>query len=168
MSLQTRRDLYNAARRFCDDFAHKQTMDVLLSHFSDTHPCEVVEHGLSKLAPFLGRSFRGHLGARHYFSTVAALVTYEGMHFSEYVIDTDIRKVSVKGTATFTWIATRESWDETFTYVLDFDYEHKITRYQIWGDTGALYLASQGRLTEVRRTHSLTPLFLRVSQVCAT
>lgn len=85
---------------------------------------------------------------RHYFSTVAALITYEDMRFSEYIIDAEIRKVSVKGTATFTWITTHESWDETFTYVLDFDDEDKVTRYQIWGDTGALYLASQGRLRE--------------------
>lgn len=149
MSFQTRRDLFDAARRFCDDFAHKETIDTILSHFSNTPPCEVVEHGLSKLAPFLGSPFKGHDGVRHYFSTVAALIVYEDTHFSEYVVDTDVRKVSVKGTATFTWITTGESWDETFTYVLDFDHEYKITRYQIWGDTGALYLASQGRLGEV-------------------
>ncbi|KAH0836722.1 hypothetical protein J3R83DRAFT_8451 [Lanmaoa asiatica] len=147
---QTRRHrLSNAARRFCDDFAQKKMIVTLLTHFSNTHPCEVIEHGLSKFAPFLGSPFRGREGVRLYFSTVAASITYEDMHFSEYVIDGEVGKVSVKGTATFTWISTRESWDETFAYVLDFDDQDKITRYQIWGDTGALYLASQGRLREV-------------------
>lgn len=141
--------LSDVAHRFCDDFSHKESIDTLLTHFSNARPCEVIEHGLSRFAPFLGISFRGEEGVRRYFSTVAALITYEGMHFSEYIIDVEVRKVSVKGIATFTWITTRESWDETFTYVLDFDDEDKITRYQIWGDTGALYLASRGRLREV-------------------
>jgi len=109
----------------------------------------VLEHGLSRFAPFLGRPFASRDSVRHYFHTVAALIAYEDMHFSEYVVDAEVRKVSVKGTATFTWIVTRDSWDETFTYVLDFDDQDKIARYQIWGDTGALYLASQGRLGEV-------------------
>ncbi|KAG8221002.1 transcription elongation factor S-II [Butyriboletus roseoflavus] len=141
--------LSDAAHRFCEHFAHKEAIETLLTHFSNTRPCEVVEHGLSCLAPFLGSPFRGLDGVRRYFSTVAALITYEDMRFSEYIIDVEVRKASVKGTATFTWITTRESWDETFTYVLDFDDRDKITRYQIWGDTGALYLASQGRLRQV-------------------
>lgn len=149
-----RHRLSDVARRFCDDFAHKESIETLLAHFSNTRPCEVVEHGLSRFAPFLGSPFRGDEGVRCYFSTVAALITYEDMHFSEYIIDAEVGKVSVKGTATFMWITTRESWDETFTYVLDFDDEDKITRYQIWGDTGALYLASQGRLREVSGSDS--------------
>lgn len=139
----SRQRLSDAAHRFCDDFAHKQTVDTLLTHFSTARTCEVLEHGLPRFAPFLGSPFRGLDGVRGYFDAVAALVTYEDMRFSEYVIDDHVRKVSVKGTATFTWIATRQSWDETFTYVLDFDNQDKIARYQIWGDTGALYLASQ-------------------------
>ena len=137
--------LFTAARRFCDDFSNKRSV---LAHFS-TSQCEVIEHGLPQFAPFLGRPFQGLEGVRHYISALAALITYENMHFSEYVVDPDARKVSVKGTATFTWSAPRESWDETFAYVLDFDHHEKITRYQIWGDTAALYLASQGRLGEV-------------------
>ncbi|KAF8555958.1 hypothetical protein OG21DRAFT_1476259 [Imleria badia] len=149
-SVTRRRRLWDAARRFCADFAHKQTVDTLLAHFSDA--CEVLEHGLSRFAPFLGTPFTGRDGVRHYFDTVAALITYEGMHFSEYIVDDEVGKVSVKGSATFTWIATHESWEETFAYVLDFDDRDKIARYQIWGDTGALYLASQGHLGEVSGT----------------
>ncbi|KAF8448954.1 hypothetical protein L210DRAFT_3523560 [Boletus edulis BED1] len=147
-SSTAREQLFDAACRFCDDFAHKQTIDTLLTHFSSIHPCEVLEHGLARFAPFLGNPFSGHDGVRHYFNTVAALITYEDMHFSEYIVDDEARKVSVKGTATFTWITTCEGWDETFAYVLDFDDQNKIHRYQIWGDTGALYLASQGHLRE--------------------
>lgn len=141
--------LSDAAHRFCEDFASKESIETLLAHFSNTHPCEIVEHGLSCLAPFLDSPFRGHEGVRRYFSIIAALITYGDMQFSDYIIDTGVRKASVKGTARFTWITTRESWDETFTYVLDFDDKDQITRYQIWGDTGALYLASQGRLKQV-------------------
>ena len=152
-----RQSLSDAAHRFCDDFARKQSIDTLLTHFSNTRPCEVLEHGLSRFAPFLGSPLGGRDGVRHYFDTVAALITYEDMHFSEYVVDPEVRKVSVKGTATFTWIATRESWDETFSYVLDFDEQDKIIRYQIWGDTGALHLASQGRLGEVSGGDAASP-----------
>ena len=144
-----RQRLSDAARRFCDDFARGASIDTILTHFSNARPCEVLEHGLSRFAPFLGSPFRGRDGVRHYFYTVAALIAYDNMRFSEYIVDAEVRKVSVKGTAVFTWIATGNSWDETFAYVLDFDDQDKITRYQIWGDTGALYLASQGHLGEV-------------------
>ncbi|KAF8141537.1 hypothetical protein EV363DRAFT_1308389 [Boletus edulis] len=134
-SSTAREQLFDAACRFCDDFAHKQTIDTLLTHFSSIHPCEVLEHGLARFAPFLGNPFSGHDGVRHYFTTSTSSTD-------------EARKVSVKGTATFTWITTCEGWDETFAYVLDFDDQNKIHRYQIWGDTGALYLASQGHLRE--------------------
>ena len=149
-SVTRRQRLSDAARRFCDDFAHNQTVDTLITHFSDA--CEVFEHGLSRFAPFLGTPFTGHDGVRSYFDTVAALITYADMHFSEYIVDDVVGKVSVKGRATFTWIATHESWDETFAYVLDFDDQNKIACYQIWGDTGALHLASKGHLGGVSRS----------------
>lgn len=65
---------------------------------------------------------------------------------------TSTRKVSVKGQATFTWIETGQSWDETFTYSLDFDHESKVTDYQVWADSGAAYLARIGKLNEVRES----------------
>lgn len=57
-------------------------------------------------------------------------------------------KVSVKGQATFTWIKTAQSWNETFTYSLDFDDELKVTDYQVWVDSGAAYLARLAQLDD--------------------
>lgn len=62
------------------------------------------------------------------------------------------RKVSVKGQAKFTWIETGQSWDETFTYSLDFDHELKVTDYQVWADSGAAYLARIGKLNDIRES----------------
>jgi hypothetical protein len=59
--------------------------------------------------------------------------------------------VSVKGRAKFTWIETGQTWDETFTYSLDFDDESKITNYQVWADSGAAYLARINKLDHVRK-----------------
>jgi hypothetical protein len=63
--------------------------------------------------------------------------------------------VSVKGRAKFTWIKTRQSWDETFTYTLDFDDEAKVTDYQVWADSGAAYLARLGQLDGSRGVRPL-------------
>jgi hypothetical protein len=60
-------------------------------------------------------------------------------------------KVSVKGRAKFTWIETGQSWDETFTYSLDFDDESKVTDYQVWADSGAAFLARLGKLDGLRK-----------------
>jgi len=78
-------------------------------------------------------------------------LTYENMRFSEYIVDIENHKVSVKGQATFTWTKTEESWDEIFTYSLDFDDELKVTDYQVWADSGAAYLASLGKLDELKK-----------------
>ncbi|KAF9240658.1 hypothetical protein BU15DRAFT_45629 [Melanogaster broomeanus] len=144
--ISSRQQLLDAAKSLCDDFAQKKTTEIILSHFSQTHPCTALEHGLPAFAPFLGRSFNGREGVLEYFSIIASLLTYDDMRFSEYFVDTEARKVSVKGRAAFTWISTKESWDETFTYVLDFDDESKVTAYQVWADTAAAYLASIGQL----------------------
>ena len=66
--------------------------------------------------------------------------------FVDYVVDVETAKVSARGTATFTWTKTGQSWDEVFTYVLGFDGQRKVKSYEVWGDTGAAYLASQGKL----------------------
>lgn len=136
---------------FCDVFAQKKDFNTIVSHFSTTHEVCVVEHGEKALAPFLGRSFDGLDGARLYFETIAALLSYEKMEFSEFTVDSEARKVACKGRARFTWNETGESWDETFAYMLDFDDEGKITDYQVWADTGSAYLARKGELDKVRR-----------------
>ncbi|OJA07790.1 hypothetical protein AZE42_14072 [Rhizopogon vesiculosus] len=77
------------------------------------------------------------------------------MEFSEYIVDPEVQKVSVKGRAKFTWLSTEQSWDEIFTYVLDFDDDFKVTNYQVWADTGAAYLASRGQLpADVSHRHA--------------
>jgi hypothetical protein len=98
------------------------------------------------LAPFLGRPFND---PKDYFTLISELLTYDNMQFSEYMVDTEARKVNVKGKAKFTWLQTKQSWDEVFTYVLDFDDQAKITCYQVWADSGACYLAREGKLDDM-------------------
>ncbi|THH17798.1 hypothetical protein EW146_g3103 [Bondarzewia mesenterica] len=142
----SRVELLGAAQSFCEGFAQGKDLDTILSYFSDSQDPMAIEHGLPILAPFLGRPFTGKPGIRQYFTMLADLLTYENMRFSEYVVDPDVRKVSVKGQAKFAWKKTGNSWDETFTYTLDFDGQGKVARYQVWADSGAAYLARIGEL----------------------
>ncbi|KAI1369199.1 transcription elongation factor S-II [Xylaria arbuscula] len=126
----------------------------------------VHEHGLAQLAPFLGRDYRGREGARRYFETVAGYLSYEDMRFVEFVVDggdDDDEEEEEEGergkrggkVADLSsedmfwesgWTETKQSWDETFVYVLAFDGEAKLERYEVWADSGAAYLASRGEL----------------------
>ncbi|KAF6762815.1 transcription elongation factor S-II [Ephemerocybe angulata] len=136
-----RKELLNATKKFCDAFSQKKDPQFILSMFTTRIPISAIEYGDPQQAPFLGRTFEGHEGVQEYFRIISELLSYENMSFSEYVVDVEEGKVSVKGRAKFTWLATGKAWDETFAYVLDFD-EAKISRYQIWSDTGSAYLAS--------------------------
>lgn len=138
-----RHQLKRAAETFCDAFSQKKDVNYILSLFSTTNPISAVEYGDPSLAPFLGKAFEGREGVKEYFGTIGRLLAYENMSFSEYVVDAEERKVAVKGKAKFTWQETGKTWDETFSYVLDFDEGAKLTRYQVWSDTGSAYLASQ-------------------------
>ncbi|KAH9482487.1 hypothetical protein JR316_0004587 [Psilocybe cubensis] len=144
----TRLQLLIAAQKFCESFAEKKSIDEILAHFSTTHEISVIEYGAPILAPFLGRPFVGSQAVKQYFDLISSLLSYKEMAFSEYVVDTEVLKASVKGRAEFTWLNTCQSWNETFTYTLDFDEEAKITRYQVWADSGSAYLASHGRLNK--------------------
>lgn len=138
----TRPQLLAAAQAFCDAFATSRPLDDILAHFSydPAHPPEAMEHGLP-LVPFVGRPFVGVIALKQYFTLLAEHLTYENMRFSEYVVDTEAKKVSCKGQARFTWTSTGLGWDETFSYTLDFDDQLKVARYQVWADSGAAYLA---------------------------
>lgn len=70
------------------------------------------------------------------------------MAFSHLFVDPEVSKVSVRGRARFTWTSTRQSWNEVFTYVLEFDDDCKVLTYEIWADSGAAYLASKGELKQ--------------------
>ncbi|KAG6875396.1 hypothetical protein C0992_004015, partial [Termitomyces sp. T32_za158] len=135
----------------CDDFANKKDLDTLISHFSTNRQVTAFEHGEPSLAPFLGRLFVGLDGIRKYFETIAMLLSYENMRFSDFVVDVQARKVATKASARFTWLSTGESWDEVFAYMLCFDDENKVLSYEVWADSGAAYLASKGVLDDTRR-----------------
>ena len=145
-----RQQLLSTALQFCEAFKCKTGMDTILAFFSSTHHIYAVEHGEPALAPFLGRRFTGAAGIREYFETVNAVLTYENLKFSDFVVDEENRKVALKGQGTFQWRSTKESWDETFAYILSFDEEGKIIGYQVWADSGAAYLAKIGKLSEIR------------------
>lgn len=144
--MSKREKLLQSATSFCTSFATRSPPREIYSHFSSAPSVTALEHGLPHLAPFLGRAFTGPSGIREYFETISSVLTYEDMRFSNYVVDEEVGQVNVRGEARFTWISTEQSWDEVFTYVLEFDREYKVVRYEVWADSGAAYLASQGDL----------------------
>ncbi|KAK6361675.1 hypothetical protein TWF730_005389 [Orbilia blumenaviensis] len=141
--------LLQAAESLCNDFATKADLPSMLSHYSPS--ATAFEHGDPHFAPFVGREFKGIDGITEYFGYLGRYLTYENMSFGEYFADERQNKVSVKGKGTFTWVSTGVKWDERFTYVLDFTREDgklKVSRYQVWADTGALYLAKLSQRVE--------------------
>ncbi|KAG6831869.1 hypothetical protein H0H92_006986 [Tricholoma furcatifolium] len=144
--MASRNDLIASAQQL------KKDIDTLISHFSTTQQITAFEHGEPSLAPFLGRQFVGSDGVRTYFETIASLLSYENMVFSDhnFVVDVESRKVATKASGRFTWKSTGESWDEIFAYMLSFDEENKVVDYQVWADSGAAYLASKGILGDTR------------------
>lgn len=142
--------LLGAAETFCSAFASQKPPEKIFSLFSTSHNVQAYEHGLPQLAPFLGRNFKGQDGIRKYFETISKYLSYKNMDFSNYVVDSEQNQVSVRGEAKFTWTSTGQSWDEVFTYVLAFDDDFKVLKYEIWADSGAAYLASQGKLDALK------------------
>ncbi|KAL2271527.1 hypothetical protein VTJ83DRAFT_898 [Remersonia thermophila] len=144
----TREELLHAAQAFCNAFAASTPTGTLLSnHFTRRRRNILVhEHGLAQLAPFLGRQFRGPEGLDQYLSVMAECVSHEGMRFTDYAVDAEARRVGVRGQARFTWKNTGQVWDEDFYYVLGFDGEARVEKYEIWADSGAAWLASRGEL----------------------
>jgi len=149
-----RRGIFDTAHQFCEAFANNDPDSIFL-HFSTKHQVSAIEYGEQALAPFLGRTFVGISQIKDYFELISSLLSVKHVEFSEYVVDAEAMKVSVKGRGTFTWLDTNQSWDETFTYMLDFDEDSKIVRYQVWADSGAAYLARIGKLDLVREKGEL-------------
>ena len=145
----TRQDLLSAAQTFCTSFASHKPPGETLSLFSTSPEVRAYEHGLPQLAPFLGREYKGREGLEKYFLLLSSHLTYENMRFGNYFADEVEKKVSVRGEARFTWISSGQSWDEVFTYVLAFDEDCRVLRYEIWADSGAAYLAGRGELSEL-------------------
>lgn len=148
MTRASRQQLLSAAQAFCDAFAQQKPPGEIFKHFSKSDDVLALEHGLPSLAPFLGREFRGQEGLKQYFNLLSSLLSYENMRFSNFVVDPELSKVSIRGEARFTWKSTEQGWDEVFTYVLEFDDQTKVLVYEIWADSGAAYLAREGLLKQ--------------------
>ncbi|GAB1213807.1 hypothetical protein ATERTT37_002960 [Aspergillus terreus] len=157
----SRQSLKNRVSSLCADFSKGSPLPTLLSHFTKDPPPTAIEHGLRDIAPFLGREFTGTDGLNSYFTTVADLLTIESMDFDPedtWVVDvSDTRGVvHLRGRARFVWKSTQQGWDETFAYRIEGVPSSsaadsgpdawKVSRYEVWADSGAAYLASKGLL----------------------
>lgn len=149
MTAEGREQLRSATQAFCDALIQKKGLKEILGHFSDK--VTVLEHGLPELAPFLGRTFEGIEGASEYFKVLGETLSFDYMKVTNIFVDSEASKTSVRGKATFTHQKTGQSWDEAWSYVLEFDSRNKIKLYEIWADSGAAYLASRGELEQKKR-----------------
>lgn len=143
--------LLSAAQSFCHSFAAKRPLDEIMDHFSQRRANEVVahRHGLKQLAPYIGRLFTGSGAVREYFEILADCVSFVDMEFTEFLVDAHNNKVHVRGEAIFKWNKGQcQSWDENFMYVITYDHDNTILRYEVWADTGAAYLAGNDILEE--------------------
>ncbi|KAL2000694.1 hypothetical protein VTN02DRAFT_2755 [Thermoascus thermophilus] len=152
-----RTTLLEPAQALCQAFARSAPVPVLLSHFTSDPMPIAHEHGHPDLAPFLGRTFNGVDGVGHYFDLIAEHLAFEHVRFDpddEWLVDGESLAVCVRGRARLVWRATGQSWNETFCYRLGLAEDQegrglKVQEYRVWADTGAAYLASQGRLREL-------------------
>ncbi|KAJ5114857.1 hypothetical protein NUU61_000616 [Penicillium alfredii] len=140
----------------------RSPISTLLSTFT-TQPTPLAhEHGLPQLAPFLGRSFTGLDGVARYFELLADHLAIHDMAFEpdeSWVVDDTNQAVTLRGSATFEWKATRQAWDETFVYRVALAEDAssdplkrgslRVWEYRVWADSGAAYLARLGRLGEL-------------------
>ena len=144
----------------------------LLSALSDPHhriedqftsqpKPQIYEHGLPLFAPFMGRTFSGKDGIGKYFDLLAATLVFQETKFEDqetWIVDDSSKAVFLCGQCRFLWKETGETWDETFCYRIaiaedldDSSRKLKVSEYKVWGDSGALYLASLGKLGLVSR-----------------
>ncbi|BFZ59936.1 hypothetical protein YB2330_000958 [Saitoella coloradoensis] len=128
------------AKSLCAAFADPSVdPEYLLSHFSSDATAH--EHGpQTDTMPFLGRT----IPVKDYMPLLQKSVKFSDMSFFDYTSDPVTSRLSVKGKATFTWIATHKSWDEVFTYVLGFDQDNKVKTYEVWADPLSMYAAAKG------------------------
>ena len=117
-----------------------------LKYYTLEEPVSVHEDAVPQFAPFLGRNFVGIHDVREHFATILSSASYGRMIFKDHIADIRSRQVSVRGQAVFTSEISGQSWNEIFIYVLDFDNEDRVKRYQIWADTGAAFIASRSVL----------------------
>jgi hypothetical protein len=149
----TRPDLLKPIHAFLEALTNPNPKDPnqLLSTFTT----------LPQLAPFLGRQFTGQDGIATYFELLSSLLSIKDMVFEpeeSWVVDASCMAVSLRGTATFVWKQTQQSWDETFAYRIKLAADGggsgetgrlAVCEYHVWADTGAAYLARCGRLGDL-------------------
>ncbi|KAJ5464228.1 hypothetical protein N7475_007363 [Penicillium sp. IBT 31633x] len=134
----------------------------LLTTFTTLPSPLAYEHGLSQLAPFLGRPFTGQDGIAKYFDIISSLLSIETMAFEpdeSWVVDESCMAVALRGKARFVWKDTREAWDEAFVYRIKLAVDNSddpakkgrlaVCEYHVWADTGAAYLARLGKLGDL-------------------
>jgi hypothetical protein len=151
MDSLTRAQLQESVQSLCDAFATHKSIDEILFHFSNNPNVRptAMEHGHRHLAPFLGRRFVGLQKIREYFELLSELLIYRDMRFSNFIVDVEMKKVSVTGNALFEWKDTGDTWDEVFVWALDVGGDGKVVHYQVWADSGAAYLARLGKLKDI-------------------
>lgn len=150
--------------------------------FTINPPPQIHEHGLPLFAPFIGRTFTGQDGVSRYFDLLNDHLEFRDVWFEDdesWIVDGDEDEdgssmaVFLRGTCRFVWKATGQSWEEMFCYRVVVAEEVgaadaggaakttgeseegrvlKVQAYEVWADTGALYLASIGKLGEASGT----------------
>lgn len=141
-----RKHLIQAAEIFTQALLANHDPEHVLNALADR--VVIHEHGLKQLAPFLGRQFHGVEGAKEYFNILASTVILKEGKVQAIFVDPEKSQVTVKGQAKFIWKSTAQTWDEIWSFLLEFDSEYKVKVYEVWGDPGAAYLASQGLLKQ--------------------
>jgi hypothetical protein len=124
-------------------------VDEYLEHFSpDSEEVSAVEHGLGSLylAPYVGQNFEGRSGVREYFGWKREIVKTISLRFEDYIVDVEAGVVSVRCRGRFLWRETQNEWEEVSTARMSFNERNLVTKFEYWGDTGAAFLASRGKL----------------------
>lgn len=148
-SQHDRQQLLKNARSLCVSICMKAPVDEYLEHFApDEEGVSAVEHGLGSmyLAPYVGQIFEGRSGVREYFGWKREIVKTISLRFEEYVVDDEAGVVSVRCRGKFLWRETQNEWEEVSTARLTFGEKGMVTKFEWWGDTGAAFLASRGKL----------------------
>ncbi|KAL4975226.1 hypothetical protein BDW66DRAFT_75014 [Aspergillus desertorum] len=154
MPIYSRTTLTKATQSLLDPLSTSSDLPTLLNAFTTVPAPTAHEHGLSQLAPFLGRTFTGRDQVEEYFTLLNENLRIESMRFDdekEWAADLETGLVCLKGYARFVSKKSGEGWDEVFIYRIGLvedeeKKEVKVRSYEIWADTGAAYLAAKGEL----------------------
>jgi len=146
-TIRMKKMLLAAAKGLCEAFAQGKPISELLGFFTE-HEAIAIEHGHPSIAPWLGQEYIGHKEIGEYFQMISDNLSFENMKFGEWFVDEDKFRVGVNGDARWTFKETGKSWDEKFTYVLDYAEgeterepsvrEVKLRKYAVWADSGAV------------------------------